>query len=342
MNVAPSRNAWKGGTPVRSVGELRSGVGVVIPVHNRRGLVCEAIDSVLSQVGTVVEVVVVDDASTDGTADEVRARYAGRPVRVLANDRSRGPAGARNCGLAAVEGVYTALLDSDDVFLPGHLEACIALMNRHAQVDVVFGPARYVSAGAEIDYMRPGYERKLAAAPLIHEDADAVLLGPSFFEHLIRHGCFFNLSSVVFRTGAIQERMNEGLRLAEDYEFWMRLARSHAFGCLKAPQIVYRVHEENVSLTGDSGDDAHSSALLNAYRAVFGYPDLPGSLRRLLRERMAEVLFDWGYHARKSGHHAEAIAHHLGSLAKGRRVRNVAALVKIALEMGLAAGRVRL
>lgn len=328
-----------GGLEDRVSPDLLPGVAVVIPVHNRRRLVCEAIDSVLSFTAEDVEVIVVDDSSTDGTADEVRERYAGQPVRVVPNDRLHGPAGARNCGIGLSVRRYTALLDSDDCFLPGHLADCTALMAEHGEVDIVFGPARYECAGVEIDYMKPNFDRKIAIAPRTWEDSRSVLLGAAFFEHLIRYGCFFNLSSVVFRTSAISGRMNEQLTMAEDYEFWMRLAMYHRFACMKSAQIVYRVHDGNVSLAGESADDAHSLALIRAYEEVLGYVELPASARRIVHARMAEVLFDWGYHARGSGRHSAAISHHLASFAKGMRVRNLVALVKIGLEMSLANSR---
>jgi len=320
---------------------LEPGVTVVIPVKNRRTFVCEAIDSALSQDIAGVEVVVVDDGSTDGTADEVRTKYADRPVLVVRNERAQGPAGARNCGRAHVRRQFTAFLDSDDLFLPGHLAACIGLMVRHEDVDVVFGPARYECDGIEIDYMRPGFERKLACGPAAQDAPDAIVFSTAFFEHLIGQGCFFNLSSVAFRTAAVSDLMNERLRIAEDYEFWMRLSTTHLFACLKAPQIIYRVHGENVSLAGESSDAAHSSALLHAYTEVLGYERVPANLRRLVRARMAQVLFDWGFHARMAGRYSEAIRHHLGSLAKGMRRRNLAALAKIGLEMSLGANRLR-
>lgn len=341
MSKAPAASGANTNRVVPAPPELEAGVAVVIPVHNRRSLVCDAIDSALDQGGVDVEVIVVDDASTDGTAEAVRTRYAGRPVRVLDNDRARGPAGARNCGLESVRRRFTAFLDSDDLFLPGHLAACVGVMERHAAVDVVFGPARYDCGGEEVDYMKPNYERKIAVAPVIRDDGEARVLGSAFLEHLIRYGCFFNLSSVAIRTAAVPERMNERLRIAEDYEYWMRLAYSHAFACLVSPQIVYRVHDQNVSLAGDSSDDDHSSSLIRAYEAILECPDLSLRLRRVVHARMAQVLFDWGYHARRVGHPAAAVAHHLASFGKGMRLRNIAALIKTILEMSLGSSRKR-
>lgn len=103
-------------------------LSVVIPVWNRRRLVCDAIDSALAQrPGDAqrhgqVEVIVVDDASTDGTADEVERLYGAR-VRLVRLPRRGGVAAARNAGVRAATGELLAFLDSDDVWLPGKLDA---------------------------------------------------------------------------------------------------------------------------------------------------------------------------------------------------------------------------
>jgi len=111
-------------------------LSAVIPVWNRRLLVCEAIDSALAQRPGEVEVIVVDDASTDGTAEEVERRY-GSGVRLLRMPRRRGPAAARNAGVAAATGTLLGFLDSDDLWLPGKLDAELSVMDAFPGADAV-------------------------------------------------------------------------------------------------------------------------------------------------------------------------------------------------------------
>lgn len=99
-------------------------VSCVIPVHNGRDFLAEAIDSVIAQGWSRMQIIVIDDGSTDGSA-EIAARYAG--VEVLFQDRA-GVAAARNAGLARAEGDYVAFLDADDLWLPGKLAAQMALL----------------------------------------------------------------------------------------------------------------------------------------------------------------------------------------------------------------------
>jgi glycosyltransferase involved in cell wall biosynthesis len=218
--------------------------------------------------------IVVDDASTDGTAAWLATHYAGRAVRVLDNRGCKGPAGGRNTGMRAATGELVALLDSDDTYLPGHLAAAVDAFERFPELGLVFGRASYVRDGRPDDYMGPLFERKLASAPATHRDDGLIVFGPDFFDHLLQYGCWFNLSTVVMRNELAQLGMNESLRVAEDYEFWVRLAQKHRFGCLLRPQIRYLLHDDNISFetTGTAAENAPS--LLVAYQSLVELPTL--------------------------------------------------------------------
>src|SRR5689334_21473917 len=97
----------------------RPNVSVVIPTYNRAAFLPAAIDSALSQSYPPCEILVVDDGSTDHTADVVAA-YRAR-VRLIAQS-NQGTAAGRNAGVAASSGAYVAFLDSDDLWLPHKLE----------------------------------------------------------------------------------------------------------------------------------------------------------------------------------------------------------------------------
>jgi glycosyltransferase involved in cell wall biosynthesis len=100
-------------------------VSVLIPTYNRAYIVCRAIESVLAQTYPDIEVIVVDDGSTDDTRERI-ARF-GDAVRYI-YQQNAGLAAARNTGLAAARGEFIALQDSDDLWLPWKLEAQMAVM----------------------------------------------------------------------------------------------------------------------------------------------------------------------------------------------------------------------
>src|SRR5947209_16102964 len=103
---------------------------VIVPTHNRRELLEVALDSVCRQTFTDYEVIVVDDGSTDATAEWLKTD--GRKLRVLRQDR-RGPSAARNAGAAEAAGEYIAFLDSDDFWFPWILENYAAALRKHGR-----------------------------------------------------------------------------------------------------------------------------------------------------------------------------------------------------------------
>lgn len=104
-------------------------LSVVIPTWNRAHIVCEAIESAFSQTVGPIEVIVVDDGSTDDT-EEVLARSFGSRIRLLRNLRRRGAGAARNAGVRVASGKLLAFLDSDDLWLPGKLDAELCVLER--------------------------------------------------------------------------------------------------------------------------------------------------------------------------------------------------------------------
>ena len=95
---------------------------VIIPTHNRENLVCEAVESVLAQSFHDLELIVVDDASTDHTGIRLN-KFDDKRIQILQRDTQGGPSIARNDGAGIACGKWLAFLDSDDLWLPGKLQA---------------------------------------------------------------------------------------------------------------------------------------------------------------------------------------------------------------------------
>src|SRR6267378_7149928 len=112
----------------------RSYVSVIIPTYNRASLIGAAIQSVLDQTFKSVEIVVVDDGSTDETQRALEP-YAGKIVSLVTENK--GPAHARNVGMKTASGKYIAFLDSDDMYLPHKLELEVEFMEKHPDIGMV-------------------------------------------------------------------------------------------------------------------------------------------------------------------------------------------------------------
>ena len=133
----------------------------------------------------------------------------------------------------------------------------------------------------------------------------------------------------MLRAGAARELMNEALRIAEDYEFWVRLARTHRFASLEAPQIRYMLHDDNISFEADASVEQHAPKQLDAYGFMLAYPGLTATQRRTIEQQMASVLFDWGYRCCQRGMWGQALRLHWRSLRLGMAARNLAAIAKL-------------
>lgn len=304
---------------------------VIIPTYNRRHQIGAALDSILLQERIALEVIVVDDGSSDGTIEWLIAAYPDNRIRVLQNERKKGPAGARNTGILAADGDFVAFLDSDDQYLGAHLAGCIEVFTLYPEVGLVFGRALYEENGQAVEYMRPNFDLKLARATIDKQNDQYLVLGNDYFNHLLEFGCYFNLSTVALRRQFARELMNEELRIAEDYEFWVRLARKTQFACLKTPQIRYQIHEQNVSFEAAETVENHAPQLIKAQQILLDYAGLNSVQRGLIKRNVAEIYFDWAYRCRQNKRYREALSKHFQSLKFGAITRNIVAMVKVML-----------
>ncbi|MES1937243.1 glycosyltransferase family 2 protein [Salinisphaera hydrothermalis] len=210
-------------------------VSVVIPTYNSARYLDDAIQSVLAQDYADFELLVVDDASTDDTADHV-ARYRDPRVRYLRNDTQRGIAGARNRGIDAARGEFIASLDGDDRAYPSRLSCQVAFLDAHPDHAAVGSWARWMDAEGRA---RPGVTRR----PTDWRDASAQLIYKSSLQQ----------PSVTARAAILAEyRYDESFRLSSDYELWTRIATHHRLA--SQPRALVRCRRHTRSTTRSQHD----------------------------------------------------------------------------------------
>ena len=210
-------------------------ISVVIPTFNRAGYLPEAVDSVLAQGHASLELIVVDDGSTDDTAAVV-AR-CGNAVRYHFQP-NRGIAGARNAGAALARGAYLAFLDSDDAWTPGKLARQMAVLDANPGVDVVYGHAeQFYSPDVEPAFWR-GYRAKpgVVAAPV----CGAMLIRRAAFD---RVGAFDPRFGIGIEMDWYARLVEQGLRavMLPDVVFRRRLHRGN-FNIVRADEQSERLH----------------------------------------------------------------------------------------------------
>ena len=233
-------------------------VSVVLPVHNRENLVRRAIDSVLAQTMPDFELLVIDDCSTDATAEVVEGYCANDPrVKLFHNETNLGPAGARNRGIDLARSDYIAFQDSDDRWFPEKLARQLEALERDPDKHACICGALYFAQ--EQCYYIPRHgtmsQESMASGDL---SADVLYSNPVTPQALCAKKSLFD------DIGGF----DTSLRINEDWELAIRMAQKTRFAFVPDPFVV--IYRTANSVSSDlSADIAVRKELLNTYEGLF-------------------------------------------------------------------------
>jgi len=255
---------------VTSLPVVKPAVSVLMGVWNGAPQVREAIESILSQTMADLELIVVDDDSTDATPG-ILASFRDSRLQVVRRARG-GLTPALNAALRLSQAPLLARLDADDIALPERLERQLAFLSAHPDVGLVGTAAREVDAsGHEVAVVRPPAD-------------DAGIR-----RALIRRNPFVH-SSVVMRRGAVEQvgGYDEAFPVAQDYDLWMRMSRVTRMANLPEPLVVRRLRPGRVSEARDT-ERLRAEASVR-WRAVRGGAYPPWCLLFALRSILAQAV----------------------------------------------------
>lgn len=203
-------------------------ISVVIPCFNQAKFLGEAIESVLAQTYRNFEIFVIDDGSTDGTPD-IAKRY---PQVRYSKQMNQGLAASRNAGIQASRGRYLVFLDADDRLLPDALNGGLRCIEKHSDCAFVSGGHRRIDeAGVVIEEPTPPRNEK--------DHYLAFLRG----NYVGMHGAVMYQRQFLTRRGGF----DSSLPACEDYDLYLRLARSHPVHCHDAVVAEYRTYDSSMS-----------------------------------------------------------------------------------------------
>jgi glycosyltransferase involved in cell wall biosynthesis len=238
--------------------------------------VSDAVKSVLAQSFRDLEIVVVDDGSTDKTAEVLRP-FRER-IRYVVQEH-RGLAAARNMGIRVARGRYVAFLDSDDLWLPDKISMQVSRMDADRAIGLVYGEAA-----------------------LFNEDSPPTVTLHSYWSHhpsgrilpwLVRQNVVPSPTPLVRRELFDQVGpFDEALSACEDWDMWIRIAHVSEFAYVDRLLAKYRVHSANMSLN-------HERLLTNGLRVIekaFSVPGLSPEIRRLRRSIISRRHADYALH----------------------------------------------
>jgi len=202
-------------------------VSIIIPTHNRKHIVEQAIQSALTQSFKDFEVIVVDDGSTDGTKEYLESLHL--PITVISKENG-GVASARNEGIKNAQSIYVAFLDSDDSWLPDKLKAQVEYLESHPDIPLVYTD-EYIEVNGEV-LPKTRFQR----ADVGDEVKNNFLLS-GFIQRTPIH-----TSAVMLKKSVLDEvgYFNETLKIHEDSELWNRISMKYKFGYIDIPLATFR------------------------------------------------------------------------------------------------------
>lgn len=197
-------------------------ISSIIPTFNSKQFLSDAVESILRQNYHPMEIIIVDDGSTDGTA-KLQNSF-GKQIRYIYQE-NRGPASARNTGIAAANGLFLAFLDSDDVWPSNKLNKKIDALVQDPNLDIVIGRTKCFESGSEL------------SNKIITEQSAviSVQLGSALFR-----------KSVFDRVGLF----NDQLRYSEDQDWFLR-AREKGINMLVMDEITLYHRRHKLNMTGN-------------------------------------------------------------------------------------------
>jgi teichuronic acid biosynthesis glycosyltransferase TuaG len=247
-------------------------VSVCIGTYNRERYIRECLDSVFAQTYPKLEVIVVDNASTDRTIELVQS-YGDR-VRLIRREVNSGMCSTtRNQAVKGAQGQYIAFLDSDDSWYPGKIEKQVQFMQANPDIPLCHTYCRLMDAGSVEERIR--HEGKIPPTG-------------NYFEALLDH-CWITISTVLMKRslygecGPFTETLPYG-RLGEDYEFFLKVARKHEIGFI--PEVLARYRKAGDGISG--GDWRGFPEAFPFIRCLWSRKDIFGDV--VSRSRLDDML----------------------------------------------------
>jgi len=299
-------------------------------VYNAAAFVADAVRSALAQSMADLEVVAVDDGSTDGTVavlDEL-ARGDAR-VRVFRQSNSGTPARARNTGVAHARGEIITFLDGDDLYHPEKLQAELRVFDAFPDVGAVFHDYRWFRHGTDPEtgarfLLDDGYLERAAGAYTKRSTGgqDVYLAGPELIRFVCTDQVGIHTSTIAVRRrvlAALGQPFDESLPHGEDIHCWIRIAQQTSLAYLDRALSYYRFHPESWMATNGQPTLARGAYLVKGEMLRWFEATLPPAEWPSYRERVADYWHGIGYRCLVAGLTAEARVSFRNALARSKR-----------------------
>ncbi len=264
-------------------------VSVIIPTFNRKEVLPRALQSVLQQKGVSFEVLVIDDGSTDGTAELIQKDFPS--VRVI-QQKNQGPSAARNLGIEKSSGQWLAFLDSDDEWLSGKLKTQLAFFESNPDYKIAQTQEIWIRNGKRVNAMKK------------HQK-----FGGHIFEKCLPL-CIISPSAVMIHRSVFQDvgPFDISFPACEDYELWLRIAAKYPVGLIEKALIKkYGGHADQLSHKFEAMDKFRIRALQKILGSGTLEPEQKHAAESMLKAKI--LIYSEGAKKRNRQEEASALIH---------------------------------
>jgi glycosyltransferase involved in cell wall biosynthesis len=282
-------------------------ISVIIPSYNGAKFIKTAVESVLQQGIPSVEIVIVDDGSTDGTK-RVLQDYRDKGLVTYISQENKGPAAARNLGMRISKGEFICFLDADDILYPNSIQDRADVYKKYPELGLVFTDNKKVlrKNGKDVTYREndlreTNFLEEIASDHINLIDGDIYLLNKGIFYELVLH-CFIWTGTVMIRRSVLNDigYFDEELKIAEDHDLWLRICRKYKIGFLNKTTAAYIMHNDGITTNTPLYYD--SSIKVRSHYAN----ELPKLYRDRLEKQLAMYSFTKGYYYYRNALYGEA------------------------------------
>ena len=297
---------------------------IVIPAYNAGAYIIKTLDSIVSQSLDDFECLVIDDGSTDNTAELVAAYHDAR-IRLIRQANSGGPASPRNQGVNQAKGEYIFMFDSDDIMLPDKLRVTVGALDAHPDVDMVFTNFQSINDAGELlnaNYLQE-YDTLWTLLPAPASEIN-LLQSTALFNALVRVN-FIGTSSVALRRSALgpEDIFNESMKNSEDRLFWTRFVKTHKALFLNRVLHQYRILDTGISRQSFT---KRAPAKIQGLKYIRELCETPEQ-QKFVKHQIASDYAALSYAYRRQGEHLKAIKTAIQALGWGIDKTTLRALI---------------
>lgn len=268
-------------------------VSVVIPTYNCSKYITNAVESVLDQSYSNLEILIVDDGSTDETAQELK-RYSGHPSIKYLYQSNQGPGAARNNGMKSSTGDYICFLDSDDALEPGSLKCRADVLSANDDLMMVFSDytIQHSEESCVRNYLRHNRFLEFFAGAITSNAGDVISFNDDFIDF------FFQFSPYPIWTGTVmlKKQLVESIgvfrtdvQICEDVDYWVRIAGSCKIAYVQKTTAIYNHHRSE--LTTNNSERYHKGTI----KTLLSIPVSSSVKKATIHRRISESFFCLGY-----------------------------------------------